>query len=394
MTENATMRPLAARGLTRRSLIGLGTAVVVTLALLWSVRPASAIDTVAREMILVDATTGTVLAERNPDERMPPSSMSKLMTIYVVFELLRDGKIKLEDSFGVSEKAWRTGGSEMFLPIGGRATVEELLKGIIIQSGNDACIVLAEAISGSEESFAELLNKKGAEIGLKDSYFVNSSGWPDPSHYMTARDLAKLAYRLIHDFPQFYGMFAEREFTYNGIKQGNRNLLLYSFPGADGLKTGHTEDAGFGLTASAVRDGRRLILVTNGMASMKERAQETERLLDLGFAEFRNLKLFSAGEAVFEMPVWLGVKDTVTAVAPADFVVTLPRNAGKDIAMRVVAPGPALAPVAKDAPVAKLVITASDVGPIELNLMAGAPVDKVSGFGRIVPVAKRLFSGG
>ncbi len=393
MNAKAMTRP-GTRDASRRFLLGLCLSLIAALAILGGVRPASAIDTLAREMILVDATTGTVLGEKNPDQRMPPSSMSKLMTLYVAFELLRDGKLKMEDSFGVSEKAWRIEGSEMFLPLGGRATVEELLKGIIIQSGNDACVVLAEAISGSEESFAELLNKRAAEIGLKGSHFVNSNGWPDPDHYMTARDLAKLAYRLVHDFPQYYPMFAEKEFTYNNIKQGNRNPLLYSYPGADGLKTGHTQDAGYGLTASAARDGRRLILVANGLANVNERADETERLLDYGFANFKNLKLFSAGEAVFEMPVWLGERETVMAVAPADLVVTLPRNAGKDITMRVVAPGPALAPVAKDAPVAKLVITASDFGPIELNLVAATPVEKASGFSRIVPVAKRLFSGG
>lgn len=387
------MRP-AGRGPLGRRMVGFCASVLAALALLAAARPAGAIDTVAREMILVDATTGTVLAEKNPDAPMPPSSMSKLMTLYVVFELLRDGKLKMEDAFRVSEQAWRTGGSKMFLPLDAKVTVEELLKGIVIQSGNDACVVLAEGISGSEESFAELLNKRAAELGLKGSHFVNSTGWPDPQQYMTARDLAKLAYRIIHDFPQFYPMFAEKEYTYNNIKQGNRNPLLYSYPGADGLKTGHAEEAGYGLTASAARDGRRLILVANGMANVNERARETERLLDHGFADFKNLKLFSAGEAVFDMPVWFGAQDTVAAVAPSDLVVTLPRNAGKGIAMRVVAPGPALAPLAKDAPVAKLVITASDFGPIELNLVAGAPVDKASGFARIVPAVKRLFSGG
>ena len=362
--------------------------------LLGGVQPAGAIDTVAREMILVDATTGTVLAERNADERMPPSSMSKLMTLFITFELLRDGKLRLEDSFRVSERAWRTGGSKMFLPLDAKVTVDELLKGIIIQSGNDACVVLAEGISSSEEAFAELLNKRASEIGLKGSHFVNSTGWPDPNQYMTARDLAKLSYRIIHDFPQFYPMFAEKTFTYNDIKQGNRNPLLYSYPGADGLKTGHAEEAGYGLTASAARDGRRLIVVTNGLSDVNERANEAERLLDHGFADFKNLKLFSAGELVFDMPVWLGAQETVAAVAPSDLVVTLPRNAGKDIAMRVIAPGPALAPLAKDAPIAKLVITASEFGPIELTLVAGAPVEKASGFDRIVPVVKRLFSGG
>jgi D-alanyl-D-alanine carboxypeptidase (penicillin-binding protein 5/6) len=356
--------------------------------------PVAAIDTVAREMILVDVTTGTVLAEKNPNDPMPPSSMSKLMTLYVVFELLRDGKLRMTDSFGVSEKAWRTPGSEMFLPLDGKATVEELLRGVIIQSGNDACVVLAEGIAGDEGKFAALLNERAAAIGLKHSHFVNASGLPEPNHYMTASDLAILAYRLINDFPQFYPWFSEKTYTYNKISQGNRNPLLYSYPGADGLKTGHAEEAGYGLTASAQRDGRRLILVANGMKDMNERADEAERLLDYGFNEFDNYKLFKAGEAVDQIPVWLGESDVVAAVAPADIVVTLPKRARKDMKVHLVAPGPAAAPVAKDAEVARLVINAPEFGPIEHRLVAGEAVDKVSGFGRIGSSLRRLFSGG
>ncbi|MGD9535833.1 MAG: D-alanyl-D-alanine carboxypeptidase family protein [Alphaproteobacteria bacterium] len=359
-----------------------------------TLRPAHAVETLAREMILVDATTGTVLAHKNADERMPPSSMSKLVTLYVAFELLRDGKLRMDDAFRVSEKAWRTGGSKMFVDLNTTVKVEELLRGIIIQSGNDACIVLAEGISGSEEAFAELLNKRAAEIGMKNSHFVNATGWPDPQHYTTARDLAIVAYRLVHDFPEYYPIFAEKEYTYHNIRQGNRNPLLYSYAGADGLKTGHTEEAGYGLTASAVREGRRLILVTNGMADVNERARETERLLDYGFNNFKNYSLFKAGETVYEMPVFFGEKSTVAAVSASDVVITLPRNAGRSMNMRVVAPGPAPAPVAKDAPIAKLVISAEDFGPIELGLVAGESVDKASGFSRIGPVIKHLFSGG
>lgn len=357
-------------------------------------RSAHAVDTTAREMILVDATTGTVLAEKAPDERMPPSSMSKLMTLYVAFELLRDGKLRLEDSFRVSERAWRMGGSKMYIQVDTKVTVEELLKGIIIQSGNDACVALAEGISGSEEAFVELLNKRGKEIGLTHSHFMNSTGWPDPNHYMTARDLAILAFHLVRDFPNYYAVFSEKSYTYNKITQGNRNPLLYSYAGADGLKTGHTEEAGYGLTASAMRDGRRLILVVNGLSNVNERARETERLLDIGFNEYQNYFIFKAGEPVYDMPVWLGTSDVVPAVSPSDIVVTLPRRASKSVSIRVVAPGPALAPVAKDAEVAKLVISAPDFGPIESKLVAGTSVEKVSGFGRIGPAIMRLFSGG
>jgi D-alanyl-D-alanine carboxypeptidase (penicillin-binding protein 5/6) len=370
----------------------LGVALGVALAAM--PRPAQAIETLAREMILVDAVTSTVLAEKNPDERMPPSSMSKLITLYVAFELLRDGKLRLEDAFRVSEKAWRTGGSKMYVQVETKVTVDELLRGIIIQSGNDACVVLAEGIAGSEEAFADLLNQRAAALGLRSSHFANSTGWPDPNHYTTARDLAILSYHLIRDFPQYYGIFAEKAFTYNKIKQGNRNPLLYSYAGADGLKTGHTQEAGYGLTASALRDGRRLIVVLNGLADVNERGREAERLLDHGFNEYQNYFIFKAGERVYDMPVWLGIEDVVPAVAPSDIVVTLPRRASKSVSLRVVADGPALAPVAKNAQIAKLVITAPDFGPIERTLVAGTGVDKVSGFGRIGPAIQRLFSGG
>ncbi|MSO74888.1 MAG: D-alanyl-D-alanine carboxypeptidase [Alphaproteobacteria bacterium] len=376
-----------------RGLLGAGLAVITALAVLMTTQSASAIESTAREFIIVDLTTGTVLAEKNPDERMPPSSMSKLMTLYVAFGLLKAGKLKMQDSFTVSEKAWRMQGSKMFLPIGSTVTVAELLRGIIIHSGNDACIALAEGIAGDEASFANRLNARAAEIGLTGSHFINASGWPDPNHYMTSRDLARLAERLVKDFPEYYSLFSEKEFTFNKITQGNRNPLLYNFAGADGLKTGNTEDAGYGLTASAMRDGRRLILVANGMASMKERADESVRLLTHGFTDFKKMKILTAGEVIYDIPVWLGESETVQAIAPSDVVVTLPSSAGDKIEMRIIAPGPAVAPVAKDAPIAKLIITMPNLAPIELKLIAAGTVEKSSGFSRIGRVANRFFSG-
>lgn len=386
-------RTVSGRSWARSAARVLAVGAAVLLLALVLTRGAQAIDTVAREMILVDVATGTVLAEKAPDERMPPSSMSKLMTLYVAFELLRDGKLRLEDSFRVSEKAWRMGGSKMYVQVDTKVSVGELLKGIIIQSGNDACLVLAEGIAGSEEAFVELLNKRAKEIGLDHSHFMNATGWPDPNHYMTARDLAILAFHMLRDFPDFYRVFSEKSFTYNKITQGNRNPLLYSYAGADGLKTGHTEEAGYGLTASAIREGRRLILVVNGLPDVNARARETERLLDIGFNEFKNYFIFKAGERVYDMPVWLGTSDVVPAVVPNDIVVTLPKSASKSVSIRVVAPGPAHAPVAKDSEVAKLVISAPDFGPIESKLVAGTSVEEVSGFGRIGPAISRLFSG-
>ncbi len=387
MTRRKTS-PLSLRGI-----VGLVAPILSAYAILIGASSAHAVESAAREFIIVDLTTGTVLAEKNPDERMPPSSMSKLMTLYVAFGLLKEGKLKMEDAFTVSEKSWRMQGSKMFLPIGSKVTVAELLRGIIIHSGNDACIALAEGIAGDEASFANLLNERAAAIGLTGSHFVNSSGWPDPNHYMTARDLVRLAERLIKDFPDYYELFAEKEFTFNNITQGNRNPLLYNFAGADGLKTGHTQDAGYGLTASAMREGRRLILVANGMASMNERADESARLLSYGFAEFQNLKILTAGEVVYELPVWLGESATVPVVASSDVVVTLPRSAGKKVEMRIVAAGPALAPVAKAAVLAKLTINVPNLAPIELPLVSAGAVEKVSGFSRMSRVANHLFTG-
>src|SRR5262245_46738062 len=232
-------------------------------------------DTSARQVIIADFTTGTVLFEKNADERMPPSSMSKIMTAYVVFQSLKKGDMRLDDQLPVSERAWRIQGSKMFVPLGERVKVEDLLRGMIIQSGNDACIVLAEGIAGSEDAFAERMNMVAKQIGLTGSNFRNASGWPDPQHYMTARDLMIVARRLIADFPEYYKFYSEKEFTYGKdekgvpIRQGNRNPLLYKNTGADGVKTGHTDDAGYGLTASEIRDGRRVIMVLIGLPGLR-----------------------------------------------------------------------------------------------------------------------------
>ena len=236
----------------RRALLSVAAA---GLAVVLGLLPVSALETAAREAILLDATTGRVLLEKNSDASMPPASMSKIMTTYLVFERLRDARISLDDELLVSEKAWRMGGSKMFVEVGKKARIEDLLRGVIVQSGNDACIVLAEGLAGSEEAFAEEMTRRAREIGLIGSSFANATGWPDPNQRMTARDLATLAQRLITDFPEYYHYYAETEFTYSGIRQMNRNPLLYKSLGADGLKTGHTEEAGYGLTASAMQDG-------------------------------------------------------------------------------------------------------------------------------------------
>ena len=350
-------------------------------------RPAAAIETLAREAILVDATTGAVLLEKNPDTPMPPASMSKIMTAYLLFTKLRDGKIKLDDTLPVSEHAWRTGGcvsdgSTMCLKLGERAKVEDLIQGIIVQSGNDACIVVAEGVSGSEEAYVAEMNKLAKEIGLKDSVFKNTTGLPAEGHVMTVRDLTILAKRLITDFPQYYPYYSEKSFTYNGITQGNRNPLLYKNIGADGLKTGHTREAGYGLTASAKQGDRRLILVVTGLPSMQARAEESERLIDYGFRTFENVTLVKAGETVETAQVWLGAAETVPLQSPTDIVITAPRQGLADMKMSVVYDGPVPAPIAKGAKIGSLTVTAPGIAPVSYPLVAGADVAELGFFGR------------
>lgn len=289
---------------------------------------AHAFETPAKAAILIDLQSGRTLFSKNPDLPLPPASMSKLMTALMVFERLEDGSLSLDDTFPVSEKAWRKGGSKMFVEVGAHVRVEDLLHGIIVQSGNDACIVVAEALGGTEAHFAEMMTERGRELGLTSSTFRNASGWPDPEHLMSVHDLALVARVLIEQHPEHYPIFGEKEFTYHGIRQYTRNPLLYRDVGADGLKTGFTNEAGYGLTASAVRDGRRLVLVIAGLERPGERAREGERLLEYGFRQFKNYQLFATGDAVDQADVWLGSSTTVPLVVRDDVWVTLtPRRA-------------------------------------------------------------------
>ena len=361
--------------------------------------PAAAIDIRVREYILLDFQTGTVLDAKDPDRRMPPSSMSKLMTAYMVFTALKSGKLSLEDQVTVSRNAWQTGGaasggSTMFLDPGAMVKVEDLIRGMIIVSGNDACIVLAEALVGSEEEFAKKMNEKAKEIGLTNSHFVNSTGLPDDEHYMTPRDLSTLAKRIVTEFPEFYSIYSETSFTHNNITQGNRNPLLYRVgSGADGLKTGHTAIAGYGLTASAVRNGRRLILVANGMNSMKERDEETSKLIDWGFREFTNRQLFKAGDVVTDAEVWLGDAPSVPLVISQDVIITVPRSNSQSLDVKVVYKGPLPAPIAKDTEIAKVIINVKDLEPIEVPLRAGSGVGRLGFIGRLQAAAQYIFMG-
>jgi serine-type D-Ala-D-Ala carboxypeptidase (penicillin-binding protein 5/6) len=355
--------------------------------------PLGPLDTQAKQALLIDADTGAVLAEKSADERMHPSSMSKLMTVYAVFDLLKQGRLRMDQTFPVSERAWRMGGSKMFVELGASISVSDLLHGVIVQSGNDACIVLAEGISGSETQFAELLNEYAKRLGLKDSTFRNSTGWPDPEHLMTCRDLASLARHLINDFPQQYPIFAVRSFQWHGINQENRDPLLGRVAGADGLKTGHTDDGGYGLVGSAKRGDRRLILVQNGMTSMRMRAEEGERMLEWGFREFENVVLFRASDTVEEAPVYLGDRATVPLVGGRDLVMTLPRQWRRNLAVKLRYEGPVPAPIAKGQEIGRLEVSGQGVPPMTLPLYAGADIARLGVLSRIPAVIGRWVSG-
>lgn len=340
------------------------------------------IDTIARQTVLIDMTTQTVLFEKNADERMPPSSMSKIMTMYMVFDALREGRLKLDDTLPVSQRAWKMGGSKMYVELNNAIKIDDLIKGVIVQSGNDACIVLAEGLAGSEEEFARRATAKAREIGLTGTNLVNATGWPDPQHYMTARDLAKLAQRLIVDYPEYYHYYSIREFTYHKIKQGNRNPLLYRNIGADGLKTGHTDAAGYGLTASAERDGRRLVLVVNGLPNMQARADESARLIEWGFREFQNYALFKKGDVIDEAKVWLGQAPTVPVTVTADLKVTMTPAERDGMKVTLATPAAVPAPIKAGDPVGKLIITGPGFSAKEIPVVAAADVERKGVFGR------------
>ncbi|MBI2234843.1 MAG: D-alanyl-D-alanine carboxypeptidase [Micavibrio aeruginosavorus] len=324
-------------------------------------------DTIAREAIVIDYDTGTVLLDKNADQRMPTSSMSKTMTIYMAFEALKNGKLSLDQKLPVSEKAWRMQGSKMFVEVGSAIAVEDLIRGIIIQSGNDATIVLAEGISGTEEGFADMMNAKAREIGMDSSHFVNASGWPDPEHYSTARDLATLAVHTIRDFPDFYKYYAEKEFTWHNIHQMNRNL------------------------GSGAMDGRRVVLVVNGLADEKERAQESARLLEWGLRNFENAKLFTAGDTVEQAYVAMGESEQIPLVVNEDIVVTVPKAVRNDLKVTALYETPLIAPVKKGDQVGTLRVDIPRVGVREYPLMAGQDVEKLGLIAGTLTKAKMML---
>ena len=359
---------------------------------------AQTLETIAREAIIMDADTGAVLLDKSADEPMHPSSMSKLMTIEALFRALKEGHVKLTDKFIVSEHAWKTGGagtdgSTMFAPLNSSVAVEDLIRGITVQSGNDACIVIAEGLAGTETEFANNLNERAKELGMTHSHFMNATGLPDPDHLMTARDLAILARHIINTYPEFYHYFSEHEFTFNKITQQNRNPLLYFDIGADGLKTGHTEQAGYGLTASAKRDDRRLILVVNGLPTQKDRADESRRLMEIGFRDFKLYKLMEANATVDEAAVWNGAVSKVPLVVKDPVQVMMRRAARGGLKVVVRYKGPIVAPIAKGQEVGTLNVTAPGAVPVTVPVFAGAEVDRVGPIGQIGNAVYYLLQG-
>ena len=355
--------------------------------------PLGPVDTVAKWAFIQDFNTGAVLLDKSGDEPMPPSSMTKLMTIYLVYEQLKKGQIKLTDTVTVSARAAAMGGSKMFIEVGKPVVIEDLIRGVIVDSGNDAATVLAEAVGGTQERFVDMMNEKAKELGLTHSTFRNPTGWPDPDQAMSCHDIAIVASRIITDFPEYYHYDSERSFKYNNIEQENRQPMVQAGT-ADGLKTGHTEAGGFGLVSSSLRDGRRVVMVLNGMTSMHERAGEAEKLMNWAFANFENVRLFAANDVIDNAQVWLGTEKTVPMVGGRDLVVTLPKSWRQTASIKISFDTPIKAPITKGQPVGVLMLRGQGVPSVDVNLVAGADVDRLNLPMRGLAVVTHYVAGG
>ena len=336
----------------------------------------AAFQTAAKSALVIDLRTGTVLFEKDANMPLPPASMSKLMTLNMLFEALKDGRVGMETEFGISKKAHLMGGSKMFLREGSRVAVADLIPGIIVASGNDACIAVAEGLAGTEDAFARLMNQRAQSLGMNGSTFVNASGWPHPAHRMSARDLAFLGQRMINDFPEFYGYFSQDSFTWEGIKQANRNPLFGLGIGADGLKTGHTEEAGFGLVGSATVGTRRIVFVIAGLESAADRAREAEQMANWAFRQFVEKTLVEEGKEFARAPVWMGDVQDVGLVAPRDLVVLLPALGQETLDASINFRTPIEAPVAKGDVIGELVIARQGMADARLPLVADRDIER------------------
>ncbi len=351
----------------------------------------------AKQIIVMEVQSGQVLYEKNADEKMAPSSMIKILTIIPLFQRLKDGRLKLTDTFSVSANAWKSHTKEessMFLEPNTTVTIEDLLRGVIVQSGNDACTVIAEGLAGEEEAYARELTELAQKLGAVNTVCKNASGMPHADQYSTARDLAIIAREIINQFPEYYPLFKEIDFTYNNIKQGNRNPLLYKEGlGVDGLKTGSTDAGGFGMVASAEKDGMRLIVVINGTKNMNERSKVGEYLIRWGFREFKRHKVFAKGQVVDNANVWLGKKSTVPLVAAQDISLLLPSSAKAELKAQITYHGPIGAPIKQGQEVGTLTVTGTNVTPITIPLAAGEDVEEVGVTTRVSSAIKYLLLG-
>lgn len=362
-----------------------------------AVSTAAEIDTSAEYAFVTDFGSGKVLMEKEPDTLMKPASMAKIMTVYIAFERIADGSLSLDDTFLISEKAWRKGGSKTFVEVGKEVSVRDLLFGVVVQSGNDAAIAIAEGISGTEEGFSEEMNYVARKLGMENTVFRNSTGWPHLEQHTTARDLNILATALIREFPvekypELYPMFAEQDFTYNGIKQGNRNPLVYGTQGADGLKTGHTAESGYGLVGSANRDGQRVVMVLNGMKSMKQRSSESRRLIDLMFREFKLYRFYEKDQPVERANVWLGTQSKIDLVLEEPLHLVMARGDRRKMKVTVNWNDPVPAPITAGQPIGTLVLELPS-GKSTYPLLAAENVSGLGMFDRVGEALKYLIFG-
>ncbi|MDR0631789.1 MAG: D-alanyl-D-alanine carboxypeptidase [Holosporaceae bacterium] len=347
----------------------------------------------AGQAVLIDHETGDCLFEKNKDEKCVPSSMTKLMTLYILFSAISSGRIKLDDEFPVSEAAQKMKGSRSFFQAGTMARVEDLIRSIVVHSGNDACVVVAEKISGDEEAFADEMNEKAHKFGLKNTNFANPTGMPDDEHFSSVGDIAIISRKIISDFPQFYHYFSEKVFTVNSITQKNRNTLLGNSLKVDGLKTGKTDSGGYGIAVSAENDGKRLIAVVNGCKTARARAQDANKLLALGFREFSPIKIAEAGKPVTEISVWLGIKNKVNLCTHEDIVVSLPQKYKKLLTVEAKLRDPVEAPIVLGAKLGELIYKYGNVVSKSYDLFTCEAVEKVGFFQRMKFSLKRLIYG-
>lgn len=345
-----------------------------------------ALETTARAAVVMDFRTGTVLLEKNPDQSLPPASMSKLMTINMVFEALADGRLSLDEELPVSKHATSYKGSTMFLTTRDKVRVEDLIRGVIVLSGNDASVVLAEALAGSETEFARAMNERAKQLGMTHSTFANANGWPHPNQRMSARDLVTLAARIIREFPQYYGYFGEKEFKFDGrapANSRNRNPLLKLDVGADGLKTGHTSEAGYGVVGSGVKNGRRVVLMISGLDSEEARAREAEKLMNWAFRQFIEKKILSKGDVFAQADIWLGEQRSVDLVAHEDLTLLLPASVNGGLKAEVRLQAPILAPVTEGQALGEMTISVPGMSDVSLALVAAASVEKAGFMSRL-----------